>query len=101
MTCWREHRRGAEADAGAAVACRDVLRAGDDAVPRDRVPEGLGQDDRRAGGPGPAAPVGEGAAGPAAPAGPGPGEGRVRDGRGSAGITVDPRGYLARAAHGR
>jgi hypothetical protein len=33
--------------------------------------------------------------------GPAPGEGRVRDGRGPAGITVDPGSYLARAAHGR
>jgi hypothetical protein len=60
-----------------------------------------GQDDRRAGGPGSAPPVGEGAAGPAAPPGPGAGEGRVRGGRGPAGITVDPGRDLARAAHGR
>jgi hypothetical protein len=47
------------------------------------------------------APVGEGAAGPAPPAWPGPGEGGVRDGRGPAGITVDPGSYLARAAYRR
>ena len=41
------------------------------------VPAGPGQDDRRAGGPGPAAPVGEGAAGPAPPPRPGTAEGPV------------------------
>jgi hypothetical protein len=39
--------------------------------------------------------------GPAPPARRGPGEEGVRDGRGPAGITVDPGSYLARAADGR
>src|SRR5262249_38415501 len=81
-------RGGAAADAGAAVTGGDLLHLGDDALPRYRVLEGLGQDDRRAGGAEPAASVGEGAAGSAPPARPGPGEGPVRVGRGPAGLPV-------------
>src|SRR5690349_1577142 len=76
-----------------------VFPAGAGNVPAPGICPGLGQADRRAGRPGRAVPVGEGAAGSAPPARPGAAEGPVRGGRRAAGPARHAGCALRRAAH--
>ena len=69
--------------------------------PQPGISAGVGQADRRAGRPGPAAPVGKSAAGPAPPSRPGAAEGAVRGGGRAAGPAAHARRAVRGAAHRR